>query len=197
MEKNQKIAVMAIFALVISVASISVAFAALSRSLKIEGSATFDPVPLEVKLAAPVLVDSAAGTTVVVPTLTDNDSKLSGFDVTLTKPGDYVTLKFDIVNYGGLDAVLRDFTAPIPTCTGLHLTPAQASADASLVCGGLTFTLTWNTVAGPAISNLDELDSGVTKTAFLHIEYPLSQVAVPEEDVTINILPITFKYEQK
>ena len=105
MEKERRIKVLSLVALIVAVLGLTVAFASLSQMLTINGTATVDAASWDVhfeNLTGPDITGSAS--TSGTPSI--NDTTISGLNMSVTKPGDSVTYYFDIVNDGTIDAVL-------------------------------------------------------------------------------------------
>ena len=197
MEKNKKMIGIAVIALVVSLVSVGIAFAAMSQDLTVNGGGTFNPANWSVKFNTSSLVVTPVGdATGTTPTI--NATTIGTYAVTLTKPGDSVSYLFKVENSGDLDAKIALLTKNAPTCEG---TGASATTDAALVCSNLVYTLTYNTVGGTAVAQGDELlkDTGspTTVTMVLNIAYPLAMTTVPKDDVTITIPTLTITYAQK
>ena len=196
MEKNKKMIGIAIIALIVSLVSVGIAFAAMSQDLTVNGGGTFNPANWSVKFNTSSLVVTPVGdATGTTPTITA--TTIGTYAVTLTKPGDSVNYLFKVENSGSLDAVIAVLTKNAPTCVGTGATP---TADASLVCDNLVYTLTYNTVNGTAVAQTDTLakNSGTPTqvTMVLNVAYPSTMIAVPNDDVTITIPTLTITYEQ-
>ena len=115
MEKRRKIKVITIVALVAGLLAITVAFAALSGTLKINGSGKMDPANWDihfknVKFVGKSETASTSGTP--APTNNDNGPTIEGLNVTLKQPNDYVTYTADIKNEGDIDASIDVVTPP-------------------------------------------------------------------------------------
>lgn len=165
MEKNRSSKVVAIVALFIAVIGLSVGFAAFSNILKIKSSATVKPsgqdfvvgfVQNTTDTALPTgdVVLKADAITVVGENVTyDSEPKLNGttvsnLHVNFTKPGESVSYKFAVANFGKYDAYLTNVTfknvANKPTYKVCTVTPAtgagQTAATEALVteaCKGI------------------------------------------------------------
>lgn len=180
----------ALIALAFAVLGVSVAFAAMSQTLTINGTATVSPA-FSVKfanLSAPTLVGTATVTT--APTLTA--THIGNYAVKLMQKNDSVTYTFDIKNTGTINASLSTLTKAIPTCTGTATDTTQAATDATTVCGNLTHALTY-TDSGTAVAANDTLAAGTTKNVTLKISY--NSDTLPIDDVNVAGLDITLVYE--
>lgn len=191
MEKNRTTNLLILTALIMAVAGITIGYAALQTTFDIQGTATMQTATWDIafeNLSAPVLTGAASEAT--APTL--SDTLIGTYSVLVTKPGDSVTYTFDVTNDGDLDAQIGTFTkAANPTCTGVAGVPAQATADAALVCANLTYTLTY-TVGGAVVNVGDTLTAGQTKNLTLALSY--SGSSLPTDDVNITGLNISMIY---
>lgn len=106
MEKERKIKVLSLVALVVAVIGLTVAFAALSQTLTINGTANVDAASWDVHFEN--LTSNVVGDAKItkMPTLSNNNTYIGDFEVTLTKPGDSVEFCYDTVNDGTIDAVI-------------------------------------------------------------------------------------------
>jgi hypothetical protein len=197
MKQNKKTMTFAGIALLISVISIGIAFAAMSTTLQIQGTAQLDPATWDIRFVNGSLSqDTTGGATASTPLL--NATTIGSYSVVLTKPGDSVTFTFDVENAGTIDAIIAALSMNPPTCQG---NGATGSADAAMVCDNLVYTLTNNTVngTGVAIGDLLDMAGGSTsrRTMVLRIEYPMTMNTIPSDDVTITIPPLTITYQQR
>lgn len=194
MKDNKKILYgLVALALVLSVAGISIGFAAMSTDLTINGSAEVVPASWDIKfkdLSSPTITGDAEVTT--TPTIT-SDTHIGNYAVKLTKPGDSVTYTFKVANDGTIDAKLTDFIKATPTFTG---TGATASADATIVQNNFVYTVTYSDDTA-ITKNTDELDAESYKTVKLVVGYKADATELPTNTVTISGLDVTFTYGQK
>lgn len=198
MEKERKVKVLSLAALIVAVLGLTVAFAALSQQLTITGNATVDAATWDIhfnNLSEPVLTGGAE--VVTAPTIQENSTAIKTFALKLTKPGDSVKYTFDVVNAGSIDATLATVVPERlqPSCTG---TGAAATEDANIVCNGLTYKLTY-TSTGEAVKATDELNHGVTKNLTLELSFDVTKngTLTIANDVQISALDITLNYAQK
>jgi len=102
-EKERKIKLLSLVALIVAVLGLTVAFAALSQTLTINGSASVDAAEWDVhfeNLSEPTITGAAR----VINNPVLNGTSIDSLEVSLTKPGDSVTYTFDVVNNGTIDA---------------------------------------------------------------------------------------------
>jgi len=191
MKDNRKVLyVLVAIALILSVAGISIGFAAMSQELTINGQAEVTPATWKIKftnLGTPQITGDASVAT--TPTLTD--THFGNYDVVLTKPGDSVVYTFDVKNAGTLDAKLTAYNFATPTFTG---TGTNAAADATIAQTNVVYTLTYSD--GSAIGVNDTLAAGESKTLRLTVEYPATATTLPEAEVDITGMDVTFTYSQ-
>ncbi len=194
MKDNKKILYgLVALALVLSVAGISIGFAAMSTDLTINGSAEVVPASWDIKfkdLSSPTITGDAEVTT--APTIT-SDTHIGNYAVKLTKPGDSVTYTFKVANDGTIDAKLTDFIKATPTFTG---TGATASADATIIQNNFVYTVTYSDDTA-ITKDTDELDAESYKTVKLVVGYKADATELPTNTVTISGLDVTFTYGQK
>lgn len=196
MEKERKIKTLSLVALIVAVLGLTVAFAALSQTLTINGSATVDTATWDIHFANLSSGATTGGASVTTePTIkADSSGKAStvigDYDVVLTKPGDSVTYTFDVTNAGTVDAILSSLTKAVkPTCTS----NASVENDATIVCDGLTYSLTYTDTSTEVKEN-DTLNKGETKNMTLKLEFESD--TLPTDDVSISNLGIIFNYAQ-
>ena len=110
--------------LIVGVLAMTVAFAALSTRLSINGTANVAETKWNIRFEnwQPATQNTVDGhqNTAVYPNVEDltmadntNVTKVSGLNVTLKQPGDYAKYTFEIVNKGTIDAKLDDFQTDI------------------------------------------------------------------------------------
>ena len=101
--------------LVVGLVSMTVAYAALSTNLKINGTATVAATKWNVRIEGWALDNSSTATGSTTGTSTDstNVTKIEGFTATLNKPGDFVKYNFKIANRGTIVAIKDSFNASL------------------------------------------------------------------------------------
>ncbi|HIU39698.1 MAG TPA: leucine-rich repeat domain-containing protein [Candidatus Aphodocola excrementigallinarum] len=116
MEKQRKIKVLAIAALIITILGLTVAFAALSQTLTINGAATLDAAKWGIKFEN--LSDGkTSGDAIINDTavIADDLVTINNIDVSLSTPGDSVTYTVDLVNEGTINAEIYSIETPTLT----------------------------------------------------------------------------------
>ena len=108
MEKTRKIKMISLCALLVAVLALTIAFAALSQTLTIKGSASMDTASWDIHFDKNVETEVYNNAKFITePSIADNELK-ADFKVELTKPGDGVYLNFKIVNDSSIMAKLSD-----------------------------------------------------------------------------------------
>ena len=104
MEKQRRIKMLSLSAVIVAVLGLTVAFAALSTTLNIKGSAYLDAAKWGIKfqnLSEPSIVGEASDAKTAK---IEKDVSINDIKVTLSKPGDSVTYTVDLVNDGDINA---------------------------------------------------------------------------------------------
>ena len=139
MEKQRNVKVISIIALLIALAGVTIAFAAVSKSLTINGTTNMDTAVWDIhfdNLSEPQV--KGTGNVVTPPIFTGTE--LKGYSVELSHFEDSVTYTFDIVNAGDVNAKLSSFIKNNPVFTG---TGDYSDQDANIVKSNLTYELTY------------------------------------------------------
>lgn len=195
MEKERKIKVLSLVALIVAVLGLTVAFAALSQTLTINGTASVDAANWDVRF------ESLDGTYNVSPTLSrtpgstevlyaenleisEDGSTANVVGVLLGRPGDYATYDFKISNKGTIDAKISNIEENTPvfgnSVEGEELKDMVISGtpdprDVELFNKYFIFKLTY-TDTGKEVSLDDVIRAGeeknVTLTIGIDIEAP-------------------------
>ena len=214
MEKTRKIKIISLCALLVAVLGLTVAFAALSQTLTINGSAAVDAASWDIHFekTSGKETEVKGAATFTEPTL--SGTTIENFSATLTKPGDSVTYYFDIVNNGTVDAVVSsyDFNYGYTKCFGIGEADARWN-DCKAWDLDNNGTINVNDKAkhmelfdyniyyvdgGKKLARKDTLNAGETKHMKLVIEYKDTATELPENNITLTSSdPITITYEQK
>jgi hypothetical protein len=214
MQKDRGGRLLAIVAICIAVAGLSIAYAALSSTLTINGTATVTPASWGVEfvttsLSSPTTANGGlTGAASITTTPTITTTSITGYDLGLTKPGDSVTYTFDVHNKGTIDAKITDFSFLTPTYTATA-TGDPGTADVALVTENLKMTLTYNTAttaaqtgtiiaADAAVAKDQILKAGQTITLKLVVSYDMAKAstALPSDKVTVSNYGATIVYGQ-
>ena len=174
MEKERRTKALVVVVLLIVVAGLTVAFAALSSSLNINGTAYLDAAKWGIRfenLSSPTKIGSATttGTAKIEET---KAAEITGLNVSLSIPGDKVVYTVDLVNKGTINAKIDNIEKTV-------LTSEQQRY--------LTFKVTDQN--GKEVSEGDILSAGETKNLTITIEFikDLTKEDLPKQTSTISL----------
>ena len=172
MEKQRRIKMLSLSAVIVAVLGLTVAFAALSTTLNIKGSAYLDAAKWGIKfqnLSEPSIVGEASDAKTAK---IEKDVSINDIKVTLSKPGDSVTYTVDLVNEGTINA-------KIDKIEKTELTSEQQKY--------LTFKVTDKD--GKEVSEGDILSAGATRNLTITIEFikDLTKEDLPTSTSTISL----------
>ena len=174
MEKERRTKALVVIVLLIVVAGLTVAFAALSTTLNINGTAYLDAAKWGIKfenLSSPTKIGSAnvTGTAKIEET---KAAEITGMNVGLSIPGDKVVYTVDLVNKGTINAKIDNIEKTV-------LTEEQQRY--------LTFKVTDKN--GKEISQNDILSAGETRNLTITIEFikDLTKEDLPKQTSTISL----------
>ena len=211
MEKERRIKIISLCALLVAVLGLTVAFASLSQTLTINGSAAVNAASWDIHFekTSGKETETEGAATFTEPTL--SGTTIENFSATLTKPGDSVTYYFDIVNNGTVDAVVSSYDFPLAIrecvnnnnaysyCINLDFNSdniidgADFMTYQTMFISGLRDTDTDN-----GIGAKDVIKAGETKHMKLFFEYKDTATELPKNNLTLTSKnPITITYEQK
>ena len=211
MEKTRKIKIISLCALLVAILGLTVAFASLSQTLTINGSAAVDAASWDIHFekTSGKETEVKGAATFTEPTL--NGTTIENFSATLTKPGDSVTYYFDIVNNGTVDAVISSYDFPLAIrecasnnnaysyCINLDFNSDNIINDADY----MTYLTMFNSGLRDAdtdegVTQGDTINAGETKHMKLFFEYKDTATELPKNNLTLTSKnPITITYEQK
>ena len=211
MEKTRKIKIISLCALLVAVLGLTVAFAALSQTLTIKGSAAVNAASWDIHFenTSGKETEVKGAATFTEPTL--SGTTIENFSATLTKPGDSVIYYFDIVNKGTVDAVVSSYNFPnaFKDCMAninkySYCMNFDFNSDGNInALDNLTYITLFNNRLAYAdtdesVRQGDTLNAGETKHMKLVIEYNDTATELPENNLTLTSSdPITITYEQK
>ena len=180
----------AVVAIIIAIVGLSIAYAAMSTTLKIKGNATIDIASWDIKF-------DNLGTTIKTGNAVCQDPTLSNtnirdYSVVLTKPGDSCSYQFDIVNNGTIDATL----GALSKNDELMCKAIISDSSSQFPCANITYSLTYDSVNGTNVSQGDSLAAGTKKTVYLTLAYNSDATELASNDLLISGLDITLIYNQ-
>ena len=174
MEKERRTKALVVVVLLIVVAGLTVAFAALSTTLNINGTAYLDAAKWGIRfenLSSPTKIGSATitGTAKIEET---KAAEITGMNVSLSIPGDKIVYTVDLINKGTINAKIDNIEKTV-------LTQEQQRY--------LTFKVTDKN--GYEIKQGDILSAGETKKITITIEFikDLTKEDLPKQTSTISL----------
>lgn len=177
----------ALIALIACITSLSIAYATISATLTITNSLTVKATNWDIhfeNLQQEEITGSNDAKILTPATIQEDTTQISGLQVELKKPGDYVSYTFDIKNAGEIDALLTSLNIGTPVCTPNHI-----------VCNDIEYTLKY--ADGSNIEATDALNAGEKVKVKLTIGIKLSSTQTVDEEVKVNGLDAVFLYTQK
>ena len=177
MEKERRTKALAVVVLLIVVAGLTVAFAALSTTLNINGTAYLDAAKWGIKfknLSNPTKIGSAT-TTGTAKIEESKAAEITGINVSLSTPGDKVTYTVDLVNKGTINAKIDNIEKTL-------LTSEQQKY--------LTFKVTGKD--GREVSEGDILSAGETRSLTITIVFIKD---LTKEDLPTSTSSISLSYK--
>ena len=214
MEKTRQIKIISLCALLVAVLGLTVAFASLSQTLTINGSAAVNAASWDIHFekTSGKETEVKGAATFTEPTL--SGTTIENFSATLTKPGDSVTYYFNIVNKGTVDAVVSsyNFSYGYTKCASfregndgwddckvwdLDNNGIINSTDKVKYMRLFDYNI-YYVDSGNKLARKDTLNAGETKHMKLVIKYNYDATELPENNITLTSSdPITITYEQK
>ncbi len=174
MEKERRTKALVVVVLLVVVAGLTVAFAALSATLNINGTAYLDAAKWGIRfenLSSPTKIGSAnvTGTAKIEES---KSAEITDMNVSLSIPGDKIVYTVDLVNKGTINAKIDNIERT-------QLTSEQQKY--------LTFKVTDKN--GKEISQDDILSAGETKSLTITIEFikDLTKEDLPKQTSTISL----------
>ena len=174
MEKERSVKLLIISILFMLIAGLTVAFAALSTTLNINGTAYLDAAKWGIRfenLSSPTKIGSAT-TTGTAKIEESKAAEITGINVSLSIPGDKIVYTVDLVNKGNINAKIDNIEKTV-------LTQEQQRY--------LTFKVT--DPNGYEIKQGDILEKGETKKITITIEFikDLTKEDLPKQTSTISL----------
>lgn len=182
MQKERGIRIVAIVAICVAVIALSIGYAAVSQSLKVNGTTKLKGSSWNVQFTN--LVKPTVENGGLLGSASEVSSTLTGtnlsFSANLILPGDSITYRFSVTNAGNIDAKL----SATPVLTGLDSAKEQS----------VLYTMTYED--GSAIQENDLLNAKETKNIVLTVTFNQAATSVPSADTELS-LSTTMNYIQK
>ena len=174
---TKKLKMISLCAVIVAVLGLTVAFAALSRTLTISSGATMDRYDWDIhfkNISQPTLVGKATAT--ATPTLADQGATINNMNVNLKEPNDKVIYTVDIENSGDINAAIASFN--MPTFTEQQSQLIDFKAEYTLPKSG----------NNKEIEAGDILAAGEVRNVTITIAYKnVDASLLPSSSVTVNI----------
>lgn len=174
-------------ALLVSVITLTMAYAVLSTTLKIKGTAKINSATWNINITAGDDFTTYGKAKFGYPTI--KSTTISDMKVDLYQPGDGVSFPFMVRNDGSLDAKLKEITKGTISCSSTNITNAQK------VCDNIIYTIKYED--GSEILEGDEVKSGGVQFFVLDIMYNKNSDFVSPTEVSIDGIDVVLLYEQK
>ena len=216
MEKERSVKGLSLAALIIAVLGLTVAFAALSQTLTINGSASVDAATWDIHFETPYGSDGVtqgAATENKLPKF--NGTSITDIDVSITKPDDLVYWVFKIVNDGTVNAKISSIEisklctidSPVESCDWNN-DGMVTQEDVDKVNNNISFALFYS-----KFNDSDPIEIKVNDTLNVgeHVEVELiimygkldvinqtleSSTELPQRNLEFNDLSVTINYVQ-
>ena len=200
-EKKRKLVITTLSVICIAVLSLTIAYAALSEMLTISGSGTVNSIDWDISIANSTDYSNktTGGASFTTPTV--NGTTIS-YSVNLTRPGDTVTLYFDVINNGDINGEISSIVNSTPTCTS----STGNEQDESLICDNLEVSIKYSTgtaiTAGDAINTesvtcYNGKTSGYYETTLIvTVKLKDSMTSIPSSSVNLTNMKHDIIYSQ-
>lgn len=215
MEKERRIKVLSLVALIIAVLGLTVAFAALFETLTINGTASVDAASWDIHFEN--LESNVTGDASITDEPVINETTISNINMTITKPNDSVTFLASIKNAGTIDAKISSIKvsdlctlqSSVESCDWDNDGEVTQN-DINKVNDNISFIVAYND-DGKALKENDTLNVGEEKEitfglvfakfteidGFYNVENSYFEATeLPKRDLQFNDLSIMINYVQ-
>ena len=198
-EKKRKLVITTLSVIAVAVLSLTIAYAALSEMLTISGTGTVNAIDWDISIKNSTGNKTTGGATYTTPVV--NGTTIT-YSVNLTRPGDSVTLYFDVENNGDINGEISSIINSTPVCTS----STGNEQDASLICDNLEVTIKYST--GTSISAGDIINTENTTcysgrnygyyetTLMVTVKLKDSMTSVPTSSVNLTNMKHDIIYSQ-
>lgn len=178
---------MACGALLVSVITLTIAYAVLSTTLTIKGSAKINSATWNINITAGNDFTTYGSAKFGYPTI--ESTTISGMKVDFYQPGDGVRFPFTVRNDGSLDGKLKEVKKGTISCSSTN------NYNAQKVCENITYTIKYED--GSEILEGDVIKSGGVQFFVLEIMYNKKNDFITSTEVSIDGIDVVLLYEQK
>ena len=220
MEKTRKIKIISLCALLVAVLGLTVAFASLSQTLTINGSAAVNTASWDIHFDNIRIYTSGAGSFNGDPTL--SGTSITNINAVITKPEDQASFDVNMVNNGTINAKIESveisklctLQSPAESCDWDN-DGTVTQADIDKVNDNISFVMAYgqgnNVENGNLLKAGDTLNAGESKNITVVIAYVkfveidgsysssnsyIESVELPKRNLKFNNLIITINYAQ-
>ena len=220
MEKERKIKIISLCALLVAVLGLTVAFASLSQTLTINGSATVNTASWDVHFENLEKNTNGAGSFNGDPAL--SGTSITNINVVITKPEDQASFDVNMVNNGTINAKIESveisklctLQSSVESCDWDN-DGTVTQADIDKVNDNISFVMAYgqgnNVENGNLLKVGDTLNAGESKNITVVIAYDkfveidgsyssgdsyIESVELPKRNLKFNNLTITINYVQ-
>lgn len=184
---QRQLQIITIIGLCIAIVCLTIAYAVMNIKLKITGNVDMDSANWDIHFED-VNATTTGNASYTIPSI--DGTTMKDYQVTITKPGDFVYFNIKIINNGNIPATLNKVTITTPNC----ISPINNTNDEEIVCTNLSYNLLY--ADGTQIQNGDYLPAGSMKELQLKMGYKEEATTLPSSSVSIENLEITLNYLQ-
>ena len=220
MEKERKVKTLSLVALIVAVLGLTVAFAALSQTLTINGTASVNAATWDIhfeNLDKEIQGDASFNSEPVL-----DGTKISNINGTLTKPGDMLNIEVDISNKGTINAKISSvevsklctLSSPVEACDWDN-DGVVTQSDIDKVENNISFIIGYiesdEVLGGTLLKQNDTLNAGKSKSIAIVISYSkfteingsygdenseVEATELPKRNLQFNDLSVVINYVQ-
>lgn len=199
--KNRSFKIVTAVALVVAVICLTVAYASLSRSLKVTGTADVEKTEWGIGTEGKETGVGESGGTGTVAATTEGNVVNVKITANLKLPGQSYTATIPVKNTGEINASLSSVTgdkASISCKSGTEADQKIVCTDAGTKSPAVKYTITYDgEEINDGITGLStDLNAGDTKNIVVKVEYDNDATLIPAESVEVELPTFTFAYSQ-
>ena len=168
--------------------TVTIGFALLSTTLKINGFADIKGNKWDVRWDDESVAVTEGSVTAEAPTVTESDTKVS-FSVSLALPGDFYEFTIDAINAGTIDAMIEDIKTTIKDGDG------EPATLPSYINFSVTYSDGVEVAEGHLLAKRTDATHPTRETYKVRIEFDEEAEAIPETD-SRYVVTYDVKYQQ-
>lgn len=197
MDKNEKTKNVLLIILLISLISLSIAYAVLTQYLYINSQTTVGGASGGWKVEFTSASCQAVGNASIIHDFNFDSTNLTGLEYKFIAPGDSIICNITVANHGYISAKLSSFIMQDGQLNYLGSGTNQL-ADETLVNGKIQYSIVYaqgDARAGQVPATNDPLPAGTSRNLVLTATYP-GTADLPHKDVVVSGFKTTFLYVQ-